>query len=48
MALLRELHAEGATICLVTHDERFSRDAQRIIQLFDGKMLSGEIPTTCA
>jgi putative ABC transport system ATP-binding protein len=38
MALLRELHAEGATICLVTHDERYSRDAQRTIRLFDGKI----------
>jgi putative ABC transport system ATP-binding protein len=38
MALLRELHAEGATVCLVTHDERYSRDAQRTIRLFDGKI----------
>jgi len=42
MALLRELHAEGATICLVTHDERHSRDAQRTIHLFDGKIVSAE------
>ena len=39
MALLRELHAEGATICLVTHDQRFARDAQKIIQLFDGQVV---------
>ena len=38
MALLRDLHAEGATICLVTHDERYARDAQRTIRLFDGKI----------
>jgi putative ABC transport system ATP-binding protein len=42
MALLRELHAEGATICLVTHDERHARDAQRTIHLFDGKTASAE------
>ena len=40
MALLRELHAEGATICLVTHDERYSRDARQTIHLFDGKVVS--------
>ena len=36
MELLRELHREGATICMVTHDPRFARHADRIIQLFDG------------
>jgi putative ABC transport system ATP-binding protein len=39
MELLRELHEEGATICLVTHDERYIRDAQRTIQLFDGRVM---------
>ena len=43
MALLRDLHAEGATICLVTHDERYSRDAQRTIRLFDGKIEKPEV-----
>src|SRR5436190_17863300 len=43
MALLRELHAEGATICLVTHDERYSRDAQRTIRLFDGQIADEEV-----
>jgi putative ABC transport system ATP-binding protein len=42
MALLSELHAEGATICLVTHDERYSRDAQRTIRLFDGLIVTEE------
>ena len=45
MALLRELHAEGATVCLVTHDERYARDAQRTIQLFDGQV-SEEVAMT--
>ena len=42
MALLRELHAEGATICLVTHDARYARDAQKAIHLFDGKIVAEE------
>src|SRR5688572_10771161 len=45
MALLDELHAEGATICLVTHDERYSRDAQRTIRLFDGQIVKEEAAT---
>ncbi len=44
MALLRELHAEGATICLVTHDPRYARDAQKVVHLFDGKIVSEPVP----
>jgi len=43
MDLLRELHAEGATICLVTHDERYAHDAERTIRLFDGKVVEKEV-----
>src|SRR5881397_3506285 len=39
MELLRDLHREGATICMVTHDSRFSRNAERTIQLFDGRVV---------
>ncbi|MCI0421287.1 MAG: hypothetical protein L0312_19020, partial [Acidobacteria bacterium] len=39
MNLLHELHGEGATICMVTHDPRFSRHAERTIQLFDGTVV---------
>jgi putative ABC transport system ATP-binding protein len=39
MDLLRELHAAGATICMVTHDARFSRHADRTIHLFDGRVV---------
>jgi putative ABC transport system ATP-binding protein len=46
MALLRELHAEGATICLVTHDDRFARDAQKTIRLFDGQVVAEEAVAT--
>ena len=43
MALLRELHAEGATICLVTHDQRFARDAKITVHLFDGQVVDGNL-----
>lgn len=39
MELLRELHQGGATICMVTHDARFSRHADRTIHLFDGQIV---------
>jgi putative ABC transport system ATP-binding protein len=45
MQLLRELHREGATICMVTHDPRFEKQADRIVHLFDGRIVeesSGE------
>jgi putative ABC transport system ATP-binding protein len=40
MDLLRELHREGATICMVTHDPRYAEYAERSIHLFDGKVVS--------
>jgi putative ABC transport system ATP-binding protein len=39
MELLRELHRGGATICMVTHDARFARHADRSIHLFDGRVV---------
>jgi len=39
MSLLGALHAEGATICMVTHDARYATQADRQIQLFDGKIV---------
>jgi putative ABC transport system ATP-binding protein len=44
MELLEELHKEGATICMVTHDPRFARYAQRTIHLFDGRVVEEETP----
>lgn len=40
MDLLRELHADGATICMVTHDPRYAHVADRSIHLFDGQVVS--------
>jgi len=39
MELLRELHQAGATICMVTHDARYARHAERSVHLFDGKVV---------
>jgi len=39
MDLLRELHRGGATICMVTHDPRYARYADRTIRLFDGRIV---------
>jgi putative ABC transport system ATP-binding protein len=39
MELLRELHRGGATICMVTHDPRYERHADRSIHLFDGRVV---------
>jgi putative ABC transport system ATP-binding protein len=39
MELLRELHRGGATICMVTHDPRYARCADRSIHLFDGRVV---------
>jgi putative ABC transport system ATP-binding protein len=38
MELLSELHRGGATICMVTHDQRYARYATRSIELFDGRV----------
>jgi putative ABC transport system ATP-binding protein len=43
MDLLRELHQGGATICMVTHDPRYARYADRTIHLFDGRVVKEEI-----
>jgi putative ABC transport system ATP-binding protein len=42
MELLQNLHREGATICMVTHDPRFAAHAQREVHLFDGKVVAEE------
>jgi putative ABC transport system ATP-binding protein len=39
MELLRELHRNGATICMVTHDPRYAQHADRSVHLFDGRVV---------
>ncbi len=42
MDLLRKLHGEGSTICMVTHDPRFARHADRTVHLFDGRVVEDQ------
>jgi putative ABC transport system ATP-binding protein len=42
MQLLEKLHADGATICIVTHDPRFAERARRRIAMFDGQVVEHE------
>jgi putative ABC transport system ATP-binding protein len=42
MQLMEELHAGGATICMVTHDPRYAQHAERTIHLFDGRIVEDE------
>jgi energy-coupling factor transporter ATP-binding protein EcfA2 len=46
MELLQNLHREGATLCMVTHDPRFAKHAQREVHLFDGRVVAEEEPKT--
>ena len=39
MALLHELHQQGATICMVTHNPEYAKQATRTINLFDGRVV---------
>ncbi len=39
MQLLVDLHAEGTTILMVTHDPRYSHFAERTVHLFDGRIV---------
>jgi putative ABC transport system ATP-binding protein len=43
MELLRELHRSGATICMVTHDPRYARHADRGVHLFDGRVVEENV-----
>ena len=42
MNLLKQLHAGGTTICLVTHDPRFIHLADRKMKMLDGKVMAGD------
>jgi putative ABC transport system ATP-binding protein len=45
MDLLADLHRGGATICMVTHDPRYAKYAERKIHLFDGRIVDeSEVP----
>ncbi len=40
MELLDDLHRQGATICIVTHDPRFAAHAERVVRLLDGRIVN--------
>ena len=48
MEMLAELHQAGSTICMVTHDPRYTKHAQRTIHLFDGRIVEDEIAEAIA
>jgi putative ABC transport system ATP-binding protein len=39
MGLMKDLHMQGATICMVTHDPRYAELASRTVHLFDGRIV---------
>jgi putative ABC transport system ATP-binding protein len=41
MELLRDLHRNGSTLCMVTHDARYAAHADRTIHLLDGQIVDG-------
>jgi putative ABC transport system ATP-binding protein len=42
MAIFKELHAEGQTIVMVTHEEEYAKIAERIVRLDDGRIVADE------
>jgi putative ABC transport system ATP-binding protein len=48
MELLRNLHREGATVIMVTHDPRYARHAQRTVRLFDGRIVDESVAEAAA
>jgi putative ABC transport system ATP-binding protein len=44
MQMFGELHSDGATVCIATHDPRWLAQAQRHIYLFDGRVVDAPVP----
>jgi putative ABC transport system ATP-binding protein len=42
MEMLSDLHKHGSTICMVTHDPRYAGYAQRMVHLFDGRIVEDQ------
>ena len=40
MQILRDLHKEGRTVILITHDDKIAASAKRVIRIMDGKIVS--------
>jgi putative ABC transport system ATP-binding protein len=43
MELMKDLHMQGATICMVTHDPRYAELASRTVHLFDGQIVEEDM-----
>lgn len=39
MSILKELHEEGRTVILITHDTQIASQAKRVIKIMDGKVI---------
>ena len=48
MQILRELHQQGHTIVLVTHDQNIAAHAERVIEISDGHIIADRRQTACA
>jgi putative ABC transport system ATP-binding protein len=46
--ILRHLHRGGATICMVTHDPRYARYADRTVRIFDGRVVEEQVQTAAS
>jgi putative ABC transport system ATP-binding protein len=44
MQLLGDLHQQGTTVCMVTHDARYADMADRVVRLFDGRLVDENLP----
>lgn len=45
MQLLSDLHQQGTTVCMVTHDARYADMADRVVKLFDGRLVDEHLTT---
>jgi macrolide transport system ATP-binding/permease protein len=44
LALLKQLHADGHTVILITHDQKVAEHAERVIDIADGRILDDSGP----
>ena len=47
MQILRQLHRQGHTIVLVTHDQNIAAHAERVIEISDGRIIADHRQTAC-
>ena len=46
VALLRELHADGLTLVMVTHDDSIGAAAPRLVRMRDGQVVADRVPVS--